>query len=232
MHAATAIRHAVLAAALALSPSTADAQGKVDVDLALVLAVDCSGSVDDAEYKLQMLGIARALRNPEIIEAIESWASNGVAVSVVHWSGETWQVVAIDWTKISDQASAHALATRIEESGRAKFGGTALGDMLRFVVGHFDRGPFQGVRRIIDVSGDGRSSEGPSPDPFRDAATATGMVINGLTILNEDPTLDQYYVDHVIGGPEAFVISAKDFEDFAHAMRLKLLQEIRGAPLG
>ncbi len=151
---------------------------------------------------------------------------------MVHWSDETWQVVAIDWTKISDQASAYALATRIEASSRAKFGGTALGDMLRFAKGYLEKAPFQSARRVIDVSGDGESSSGESPDRFRDAAVAAGITINGLAILNEFPTLDQYYADRVIGGPEAFVIAARDYEDFARAMRQKLLQEIRGAPLG
>ena len=104
--------------------------------------------------------------------------------------------------------------------------------MLRFAIGHIENGPFRGARRVIDVSGDGESSSGDSPDRFRDAAVAAGITINGLTILNEDPTLDQYYAEHVIGGPEAFVIAARDYEDFARAMRIKLLQEIRGAPLG
>lgn len=227
-----AIRLVVLAVALALSPSSASAKAKLDVDLAFVLAVDCSGSVDVTEYKLQVGGIASAFRDPEIIAAIGRWAPGGLAVSVVQWSDETWQIVAVDWTKISDDASADALAAQIEASSCKCVGGTAIGDMLRFAIGYLENGPFEAARRIIDVSGDGRSSAGPTPDRFRDTATAAGIVINGLAILNEDPTLDQYYADHVIGGSEAFVIAARDYEDFARAMRMKLLQEIRGVPLG
>jgi hypothetical protein len=225
-------RCAILCLALAFSSSGASAQARLDVDLALLLAVDSSGSVNFGEFQLQAVGIARALRDPEIIEAIRTWAPKGLAVSVVHWSGRGQQLVAVDWIRVGDRASVEALATRIEAMGRSLIGETALGDVLRFAIGHFERGPFRGVRRIVDVSGDGRSNSGVGPEPIRDAATAAGITINGLAILNEDLALDLYYAEHVIGGPEAFVMTAQDYRDFTRAMRLKLLQEIRGAPLG
>jgi hypothetical protein len=140
--------------------------------------------------------------------------------------------VAVDWTRIGDRASVEALATRIEAMGRSLIGETALGNLLRFALEHFERGPFHGVRRIVDVSGDGRSNAGDALEPIRKAATAAGITINGLAILNEDLALDLYYADHVIGGPDAFVMTAQDYRDFTRAMRLKLLKEIRGAPLG
>jgi hypothetical protein len=228
-----AIRHAVLTLALACWPSGANAQAKIDVDLALVLAVDCSGSVDDREYELSMRGIASALRDPEIMEAIERWTPNGVAIAVVHWSGwHAQQVAAVDWTRIADRASAEALATQIETRTRALSGDTSIGGLLRFANDFLENAPFRSARRIIDVAGDGESSSGYSPDRFRNAAVAMGTTINGLAILNEFPALDQYYAERVIGGPEAFVVAARDYDDFARAMRFKLLQEIRGAPLG
>jgi hypothetical protein len=202
------------------------------VDLQLVLAVDSSGSVDFGEFELQAVGIARALRHPEVVAAIEGWTPNGVAVSVVHWSGRSQQVVAVDWTRVGDRASLETLAARIETMGRSLLGETAIGDMLRFAIDHFERGPYRGLRRIVDVSGDGRSNAGVTPRPLRDAAAAAGITINGLAILNDDLTVDLYYADHVIGGPDAFVMTAGDYDDFARAMRLKLLREIRGAPLG
>ena len=217
---------------LALPWSGASAQSKGGVDLELLLAVDSSGSVNFGEFQLQVVGIARALRDPEVIEAIQAWTPKGVAVSVVHWSGRGQQLVAVDWTRIGDRASVEALAMRIEAMGRSLIGETALGNVLRFAIDHFERGPFHGVRRIIDVSGDGKSNAGDPPAPIRDAATAAGVTINGLAILNEDLALDLYYADHVIGGPGAFVMTAQDYRDFARAMRLKLLKEIRGAPLG
>ena len=105
------------------------------------------------------------------------------------------------------------------------------GEALRFATGLLAYGPFQGARRIIDVSGDGPSNAGGEPDPMRDAAALAGLTINGLAILRENPGLDRYYAEHVIGGADAFVMIAQDYDDFARAIRQKLLREIRGAPL-
>jgi len=203
-----------------------------DVDLQLVLAVDSSGSVNYREFQLQAVGIARALRDPEVIEAIERWTPNGIAVSVVHWSGRRQQLVAVDWIMAGDRASLQSLASSIEGMGRSMLGETAIGDMLGFAIGHFERGRFRAARRVVDVSGDGRSNAGVVPGPLRDAAAAAGITVNGLAILNDDLAVDLYYAEHVIGGPDAFVVTAADYGDFARAMRLKLLREIRGAPLG
>jgi Protein of unknown function (DUF1194) len=210
-----------------------DAVGRSDtgVDLELVLAIDSSGSVDFQEFELQARGIAHAFRDPEVIEAIEGAAPNGIAVSLVQWSGRRQHLVTIDWTLITDATSAEALATRVDAMGRVLIGETAIADALRFAHEQLGSGPFQGARQIIDLSGDGATNAGGDPDPFRDAAALAGITINGLAILNENPRLDRYYAEHVIGGPAAFIMAAKDYDDFAHAIRLKLLREIRGAPL-
>jgi hypothetical protein len=210
---------------------TGSARSQVAVDLELVLAIDSSGSVDFAEFELQASGIARAFRDPEVIEAIMGAAPNGIAVSVIQWSGRRQHLVTIDWTRITNAASAQALAARIDAMGRVLIGETAIADALRFATEKFADGPFRGVRRIIDLSGDGPTNAGGDPDPIRDAAVWSGITINGLAILNESPMLDLYYADHVIGGPDAFVVPARDYDDFARAIRLKLLKEIRGAPL-
>jgi hypothetical protein len=217
--------------ALAGVPEGLSAQDR-DVDLQLVLAVDSSGSVNFREFQLQAVGIARALRDPEVIEAIERWTPNGIAVSVVHWSGRRQQLVAVDWVMAGNAAALRGLAASIEGMGRSMLGETAIGDMLGFAIAHFERGRFRGARRVLDVSGDGRSNAGLAPDPLRDAAVRAGITVNGLAIRNDDLTVDLYYAEHVIGGPDAFVVTAADYDDFARAMRLKLLREIRGAPLG
>ena len=207
------------------------ARSQADVDLELVLAIDSSGSVDFAEFELQMHGIANAFRDPEVIEAIAGSTPNGVGVSVIHWSGRHQHLAVVDWTKVTDASSAAGLAAAIEATGRVLIGETAIADALRFATERLAFGPFQGARRIIDVSGDGPTNAGGDPDPLRDAAVQAGITINGLAILNESPTLDLYYADHVIGGADAFVVTAADFRDFARAIRLKLLKEIRGAAL-
>jgi Protein of unknown function (DUF1194) len=229
---ALTLRGAILGLALVLALPRAYAQSQDEVDLALVLAVDSSGSVDFGEYDLQTEGIAGAFRDPEVIEAIERGAPKGIAVSVVLWSGRGQQRVAVDWTRVRDRASADALAARIEAMGRGMLAETALGEALRFAIDRLERSPFTADRRIIDISGDGRSNVGKDPDAYRDAAIAAGITINGLAILHDDLTLDLYYADHVVGGREAFVTTAHDYDDFARAMRHKLLKEIGGTPLG
>jgi Protein of unknown function (DUF1194) len=224
------LRSALLVLMLAAPLAGPAAQAR-DVDLQLVLALDSSGSVNYREFQLQAVGIARALRDPEVIDAIERWTPNGIAVSVVHWSGRRQQLVAVDWIMVGDRAALQALAASIEGMGRSMLGETAIGDVLRFAIDHLERGPFRGARRVVDLSGDGRSNAGVAPGPLRDAAAAAGITVNGLAILNDDLMVDLYYADHVIGGPDAFVVTAADYDDFARAMRLKLLREIRGAPL-
>jgi hypothetical protein len=216
---------------LLASGLTGPARAQAHVDLELVLAVDSSGSVDFAEFELQAGGLARAFRDPEVVEAIEGAAPNGIAVSMIQWSGRRQHLTVVDWTKVTDAASAGALATAIEAAGRVLIGETAIADALQFAADELGYGPFHGARRVIDVSGDGPTNAGSDPDPVRDAAVLAGMTINGLAILNESPTLDRYYADHVIGGPDAFILTASDYDDFARAIRLKLLREILGAPL-
>jgi Protein of unknown function (DUF1194) len=210
---------------------TGSARSQAEVDLELVLAVDSSGSVDFAEFELQARGIARAFRDPEVIEAIMGAAPNGIAVSVIQWSGRRQHLAVVDWTEVRDASSAQALAATIETMGRVLIGETAIADALEFATERLMQGPFRGARQIIDLSGDGPTNAGRDPDPLRDAAVWSGITVNGLAILNESPTLDLYYAEHVIGGPDAFVETARDYRDFAHAIRRKLLREISGAPL-
>ncbi|HYZ26627.1 MAG TPA: DUF1194 domain-containing protein [Geminicoccaceae bacterium] len=218
-------------ALLLLCGLTGPARAQAHVDLELVLAIDSSGSVDFAEFELQAGGLARAFRDAEVIEAIETAAPNGIAVAVIQWSGRRQHLTVVDWTKITDAASARSLAGAIEATGRILIGETAIADALQFAAEEVVGGPYHGARRVIDVSGDGPTNAGGDPDPIRDAAVLAGITINGLAILNESPTLDRYYAEHVIGGPDAFIMSASDYDDFARAIRLKLLREIRGAAL-
>jgi Protein of unknown function (DUF1194) len=150
---------------------------------------------------------------------------------VMQWSGRRQHLVTVDWTMVTDRSSAAALAARIDAAGRILIGETAIADALGFATDLLAYGPFQGTRRVIDVSGDGPANAGGDPDPMRDTAVLAGITINGLAILNESPTLDRYYADHVIGGPDAFIVTARDYRDFAEAIRRKLLREIRGVPL-
>ena len=201
------------------------------VDLELVLAVDVSGSVDPPEFELQTRGLAEAFRDPEVQAALQARGRRGIAVALAQWSGRFQQEVAIDWTLVRDAASAEAFARRIETMERRFQAETGIANALAFAVRLLQQDRFAGGRQVIDISGDGASNVGADPDPVRDAAVAARITVNGLAIVNEEPTVDLYYADHVIGGPDAFLMVARDFDDFARAIRRKLLREIESAPI-
>jgi hypothetical protein len=215
-------------AAIALAAALTFSGAARACELALVLAVDVSVSVDAREYGLQMAGIAQALRDPEVIAAIEATGPGGIAVSVVQWSSFPYHAQAIDWTHVVDRRGAVALASEIERSPRqfARFG-TGIGNALTFSWKMLESNPIACRRRVIDISGDGRNNEMINPADVRTALVARGIVINGLAVLDGDAGLTDYYRHEVTGGPGSFVMEALAFEDFAAAMTLKLLREIQ-----
>ncbi len=213
-----------------LSPP-ARAQG-TSVDLELVLAVDSSSSVTAEEFDLQMEGIANAFRHSAVVAAIEAAGDLGVAVSLVQWSDNRRQFLAIDWMHLTDAESAEAFAEEIDATPRFVIGGgTAIGGAMSFSTRLIERNDYAGRRKVVDISGDGRANQGNQPEDERDKAVAAGFTINGLAILNEDFLVDRYYLYNVIGGTGAFLVTADDFQDFQEAILRKLIQEISGVPL-
>jgi len=212
--------------ALLLGPSPARA---APVDVALVLAVDVSESVDADEYELQHEGIARAFESEPLIAAIAGGTKGAIDVLVLEWSDRDKQVVTVDWTRISDAASAKAFAKSVRATRRSSNGLTAIGDALLAAQAAFLRLPDTADRRIIDVSGDGMANIGPPPQQVRDELVASGITINGLAILKTEPWLDQYYDQNVVGGPGGFLIQIEDFPSFVSAMQQKLLAEVAAA---
>lgn len=199
------------------------------VDLELVLSADVSRSVDDQEFILQRRGYATAFQDKRVIDAIRSGGMQRIAVVFVEWSAANMQQVVIDWTLIDSAESANAFAEKLLTLPRAYFfgGGTAVGDALYHAAGLFNDNGFEAERRVIDLSGDGRTRNGRPAAPARDYVVAQGIVINGLPILGE-PYLEEFYERDVIGGPGAFSLPAEGFEDFANAVRSKLIREIAG----
>ncbi len=227
---------ALLVAALlgmtGMTLSQQPAQAEDQVDLELVLAVDTSSSVSPAEFDLQMRGLAAAFRHPAVVAAIRATGDLGIAVSLIQWSDSRKQFTAIDWVKVQDEASAARFSKEIENTPRFLIGGgTSLHGALTYAARQFERNAFTGRRKVIDVSGDGRTNQGAQPAEIRDRAVAAGITINGLAILNEDIYVDRYYLHNVIGGTGAFVMSAADYEDFATAILEKLVKEIAGVPV-
>ncbi len=203
------------------------ASGDAPVDLALVLATDCSSSVDAADFRLQMEGIGHALRNPLLADAIASGLHGCIGLSVVLWSSRNRQTVAMPWRALASAADLDQAARDVEATARSwEPGGTGLAAAIDFSADHLDTLPFPAERRIIDVSGDGQDNDGGDAAAARDRAVARGITINGLPITYSSRRLLSYYKDEVTGGPGSFVIAADTIMAFRRAMTEKLLREV------
>ncbi len=204
------------------------ARAETKVDIALVLAVDVSLSIDSEEFALQRAGYAAAFRNSRVVEAITSGSKGAMAVTYIQWSGATEQQQIIGWRIIRDAASAAAFADELAAAERlVASGSTSLSgaiDMSRRLLGQSPAAT--ATRRVIDISGDGYNNSGRLPTYARDEALAEGIVINGLAILKNEPQLDGYYQRNIMGGQGAFVLTANDFGDFAEAILGKLVREV------
>jgi Protein of unknown function (DUF1194) len=207
------------------------AAAQTQVDLALVLAVDVSGSVNASRYELQRRGYAAAFRNPRVVSAILGGAHQAIAVALVQWTGPELHIVSVDWMRVGDKASADALAETLDAMPRALFGGgTSLSGAIDFGMAMLARAPYRAERRVIDISGDGSNNRGRPAEVARDEAVKDGVTINGVPILSLEPDLDAYYRQFVIGGQGAFVIAAQNYDTFADAILDKLVNEIAGVP--
>jgi len=214
---------------LASTPPAARAQQPVDLEL--VLAVDCSYSVDSAEFHLQMQGLAAAFRSPAVVAAISANPYGAIAVTVVQWSGPDSQTVVVPWRLVRDGASALDLSSRIAETPRSTAeGATSISSMVQFGLHLLDSNAFDGTRRVIDVSSDGRNNSGPRMRDLRPLVAFSGVTLNGLAILNEVATLNFYFEKYVIAGPNAFVVTANDYAAYSDAILNKIVREVGNLP--
>ena len=212
---------------LAMLAATADTRAETQVDLALVLAVDASGSVDQHRFELQKQGYAAAFRDRRVLNAIRSGLTQSIAVTMFQWTGPRLQVQVVPWTLIKDEASANAFAAAIEAAPRQLFGGgTSISGAIDYGRILLAQTEFAPTRRVIDVSGDGSNNSGRPVTFARDDAARAGVGVNGLPILSIEPGLDRYYRDYVIGGPGAFMVPADSYDTFAEALIKKLITEI------
>jgi hypothetical protein len=229
---------ALTAFAVLAAPSTPRlAQGNVaNVDIELVLAVDVSYSMDPDEQALQREGYVGALKSPEFLNALHSLGQGRIAVTYFEWAGVNDQKIIMPWRLIDGPEAADAVAAEIARAPYRRASRTSIAGALIFAMPLFGAGEYRGLRRIIDVSGDGTNNQGPPVAMLRDQALEKGITINGLPIMLKRPTpgtmdienLDVYYEDCVIGGPGSFVIPIKEREQFKEATRTKLVLEIAG----
>ena len=205
------------------------------VDLELALGIDVSGSVDDDEAILQRQGYIAAFRHPDVIRAIEEGMLGRIAVGYYEWAGYGHMRVIAGWTEIGDAKTANGFADMLTLNPPETAYRTAIASAIDFAALWFDLNGFEGTRRTVDISGDGPNNWGEQVTRARDRAVEKGVTINGLPIVNDKPgpsgrpqipNLDLYYRDCVIGGPGAFIVVANSFEEFAVAVRRKLIVEI------
>jgi hypothetical protein len=214
-------------AALICAAMPMAARAAPPVDLVLVLAVDASGSVSQQRFELQKQGYAAAFRDPRVLNAIRSGATQSIAVTMFQWTGPRLHIQVVPWMLIKDEASANAVAAAIEAAPRQLFGGgTSISGAIDYARLLLAQAPYEPARRVIDVSGDGSNNSGRPVTLARDEAVRAGVGINGLPILTVEPDLDRYYRDFVIGGPGAFMVPATSYETFAEAIIKKLINEI------
>jgi hypothetical protein len=207
-----------------------------DVDVELVIAVDVSYSMDPDEQALQREGYIIGFNSPEFLGALQQGVHGKVAVTYFEWAGSADQRVVVPWRLVDGPASAKAFTDEIAAAPYRRAYRTSISGALHFAQPLFDVSGFHGLRRVIDVSGDGVNNQGDPVAIVRDEVLERGITINGLPILLKRPSiatmdienLDVYYEDCVIGGPGSFVIPIRERDQFREATRTKLVQEIAG----
>ena len=228
---------ALAASASPTPPRLADARkNAVPVDVELVIAVDVSYSMDPDEQALQREGYILAITSKEFLQALRQGAHGKIAITYFEWAGQFDQKVIMPWRLIDGPESADAVAAEISRAPYRRASRTSISGALQFAKPLFDDSGYKGLRRVIDVSGDGTNNAGQLIVPTRDDVLASGITINGLPIMLKRPyvgtldidELDVYYEDCVIGGPGAFVVPIREREKFIEATRTKLVLEIAG----
>jgi hypothetical protein len=216
---------------LAVPVDMVDRAPRAAVDVALVLAVDSSGSISEQRLTMQIQGYVDALRHPSFVEAVGGGRRGQIGLTYVTWTDARRQEQVVPWRVIKDQLSANAFAQAIHDALRPLPGWTSISGAIDFCTGLLMSRGYIATRRVIDISGDGANNDGRPVTEARDAAVAAGVTINGLPIIEVEPNLEQYYRDNVIGGPDAFVVVAGESAAFGSAILRKLLVEVAGIRL-
>jgi hypothetical protein len=206
------------------------------VDVELVLAVDVSYSMDMDELAIQREGYAQAIVSKEFLQALKALPNGKISVTYFEWAASSDQKIIIPWRVIDGPETADAVSEEILKTPIRRASRTSISGAIYFAMPLFDENPYRGLRRVIDISGDGPNNNGSPVTGARDIALSKGITINGLPIMVKEPSystmdienLDFYYEDCVIGGPGAFVVSIKDRDKFKEAIRTKLLLEVAG----
>ena len=232
-----AMAMASAAGAATSDPQVADSNDtRPAVDIELVIAVDVSYSMDLDELAVQRDGYAQAIVSKEFLQALRNGPNSKIAVTYFEWSATSDQKIIIPWRVIDGPETADAVANEIMATPVRRGSRTSISGAIYFAMPLFEENPYRGLRRVIDISGDGPNNNGAPIVEARATALGKGITINGLPIMVKEPSystmdidnLDYYYEDCVIGGPGSFVVPIKDREKFKEAIRTKLLLEVAG----
>ncbi|KIC49210.1 DUF1194 domain-containing protein [Tateyamaria sp. ANG-S1] len=224
---------------LACLATSVQAEDRVEVDVELFLAVDVSRSMQPYELEIQRRGYAAALQSAEVQDAIASGFLGRIAITYVEWAGAFHQREIVPWTVLGTQEDAARIAGQITSHLDQGMRRTSISSALTYAADSIEANGFDGLRRVIDVSGDGPNNMGVPVTRARDEVLARGITINGLPLMTQDegimarwniPDLDVYYTACVIGGTGAFVVPVTDWSEFEDAVRRKLVLEIAGQP--
>ncbi len=226
----------LLAGAIALKPKPVAAQEIVDVEL--VLAVDISLSMSHDELQIQREGYSAAITHDQVINAIKEGIHGRIAIAYFEWAGDQSQHLILPWTIIASREDAERVAETIRTSAPNSARRTSISGGLRYANDLFAESAFRGLKRVVDVSGDGPNNQGEWVDVVRNDLVSRGIIINGLPLMTDGglisafgiPDLDIYYTHCVIGGPGAFVVPVTEWSNFPEAVRRKLVLEIAMAP--
>jgi hypothetical protein len=202
------------------------------VDVALVLAADCSGSVGIDQLALQFHGYAHAIASEAFTAAVQSARHGRIALAFVVWTGATRQEQLVPWTLIDGSTAARRFAAELAEALPPIPGYTSVSGAIDYCVRLFSQCPHPCERRVIDISGDGTNNDGRNVTDARNAAVAAGITINGLPIIGGQPNIADYYKRNVIGGPAAFLTVARDIASFHSAVLEKFVTEIASETAG
>jgi hypothetical protein len=214
------------------------AQARESVDLELVLAADGSGSIDEAEFRLQRQGYARAIQDRQVLNAIQGGRYRKIALAFVEWASPTSVATIVDWRLVSDAASAKAFADALVAAPRKAQGWNSISAAIVYSQALIEGNAYEGARKIIDISGDGPQMNGPPLEEVRAAAIRAGITINAIAIKTRGGSaggrggvpLEVHYERDVIGGPDAFVMVADETTPFEFVVLRKLVREIAARP--
>lgn len=231
-------RHALAGGiALALAGlAVSQSQSAEPVDIELILAVDVSLSMSPDELAIQRDGYAAALTDERVIQAIQDGAHGRIAITYFEWAGSTSHTIIVPWTTIASREDAERVAASLSASPPNSARRTSISGALEFSGDLFAESQYRGMKRVVDISGDGPNNQGAPVDGAREKLTEQGITINGLPLMTRGgfssiydvDNLDQYYTDCVIGGPGAFMIPVNDWSQFPEAIRRKLVLELAG----